>query len=638
MSFPNSTLFNVIHSSRDFISFQPKLKLDVGKETEELETIREYPDVNKQNLKKIMSDNQNFIDGIQLKDDYLLEGAHQCTYLVSSLFMPFLFSFIKDEKKLVHWPVAGPVNFNCRIIKHEIINELNTKIMSTKLHTNELSYVVPYKMDAVSDENSRDGESSKMSSLFSDTCQERPELKNLCAVFLESSDFIPLFKLLYVSFCLNFFKLLIPQPSNKFHRQGDDFDIESLFNSRDVKTESHKVLISTHVLMKTIEGSSQAQRAPVPTRLCRMYRSFLGLRCKSDEDLKKLLTSNSFLPKNINQLILLITTTFLSLHKIRLSFIEGQKRITCYRFTLFGRKTCTENFLGHNDHFLWSQWPDPGMSKFRQALNNYGGTVYHQLYYHKTYRDGMSNDAAMLYKKVSSKSALSKEEAEKLSWDNLFSSILTNYENDLINALGSPDQDGCRNNISRELSGSNGSKYFSLKDDRTEDGVFSSNVIIRYHLCNTNFMLNQKIFSDVPVTLRSLSSSLKKNDLATAQSSAENYAKHFHSHYKSSIWCLSTKDYSSMPCPRIQPMFCRLIQEGSFANFCSIQNFFDRFKFLFQLNTIPRVTMNLLRGYGKEEFLELHNHHIDDIYDEGSISPENTPMVGSLRICLFQEI
>ena len=48
--------------------------------------------------------------------------------------------------------------------------------------------------------------------------------------------------------------------------------------------------------------------------------------------------------------------------------------------------------------------------------------------------------------------------------------------------------------------------------------------------------------------------------------------------------------------------------------------------------------MNLLRGYGKEEFLELHNHHIDDIYDEESISPEKTPMVRSLRICLFQEI
>ena len=385
--------------------------------------------------------------------------------------------------------------------------------------------------------------------------------------------------------------------------------------------------------MKTIEGDFEGKKATCLRRLCKMHRSFLGLRCKSDEDLKKLLTSGSFLPKNINQVVLLITTTFLSLHKIRFSFIEGQKRITCCRFTLFGRKTSTKNCLGHDEDFLWSQ---EGMSQFQEALTNSVGSVFNQLYYHKNHKEAMSSGAALLYQGVSSKSAMSKEQAEKLSWDNLFSSILTNYESELVNLLSSPDQVGCRQNISTELKGSNGAKCFSLKDDGSDDeekdGEFSSNVILRYHLCHTNFMLNKKIFSDAPVTLRSLSSSLKKKDSLMAQSNDENHAKHFHNTHKASIWCLSTKDHSAMPCPRIQPMFCRLIQEGAFANFRSIANFFERFKSLFQLNTIPLSTLNLLRRCQNEDFLNLHSHHIDDILDEENISPEKTRMVRLLRV------
>ena len=200
--------------SSEFSSFQSNLKLDDGKEAEELKTIRQCPIENKQNLKKIISDNQTFFNNMQIEDDNLLMGSQFCTYLVLSLFMPFLFSFVKDENKLVHWPVAGPMRFNCRIIKHEIINTLNNQIMKSQMNANELSHVVPHKICVTSAENSLNSidASSKMSSLFSDTLKERPEFKNLRAVFLESNDFIPLLKLFHVSFCLNILTLLISQP------------------------------------------------------------------------------------------------------------------------------------------------------------------------------------------------------------------------------------------------------------------------------------------------------------------------------------------------------------------------------------------------------------------------------------------
>ena len=126
----------------------------------------------------------------------LLQESH----FSSSLFMPFML-FLNKEKQMDHWPVAGPIEFNCRIIKHGILDELREKILKQKLSTSsqENCYVVPFKIDNSSVE-SKDVEFARMNSLFADMREEKPEHDDIRSVNLEVNDFVPLFKRMHVSF------------------------------------------------------------------------------------------------------------------------------------------------------------------------------------------------------------------------------------------------------------------------------------------------------------------------------------------------------------------------------------------------------------------------------------------------------
>ena len=162
--------------------------------------------------------------------------------------------------------------------------------------------------------------------------------------------------------------------------------------------------------------------------------------------------------------------------------------------------------------------------------------------------------------------------------------------------------------------------YFELKEGN------SSSSVLRFYLCDSHHFLNQKIFDSIPETIRALPTSMKKHDMQVAKSSKENYANFFQNSFSNNIWVLSTKDYKLMPFPRIQQMFNRLVQEGSFANSGSIPKFLLRMKSLFQLNSIPQETMRLLGICKEHEYIQLHSHHIDDIHEPGVLI-ENIPMV-----------
>ena len=181
--------------------------------------------------------------------------------------------------------------------------------------------------------------------------------------------------------------------------------------------------------------------------------------------------------------------------------------------------------------------------------------------------------------------------------------------------------------------------YFDLgggaDSDSDSNSGYSSNSVVRFYLFDSNNCLNRKIFSDVPRSLRPPSTSMKKTDIERMFENEGNYASHFDNTFKSNIWVLSTKDYKEIPLPRIQHMFNRLVQEGSFANSGSIPEFLSRMKSLCQLNTIPNGTMNLLDRCKEHNYLQLHTHHVDDIHEESSFV--DFGMV-SLCICSCQEI
>ena len=68
--------------------------------------------------------------------------------LTSSFFMPFVLFFDEETQKLIHWPVAGPVGFNCRIIKHEILEKLNKCLKREgTVGSGEPAFIVPFKGD-----------------------------------------------------------------------------------------------------------------------------------------------------------------------------------------------------------------------------------------------------------------------------------------------------------------------------------------------------------------------------------------------------------------------------------------------------------------------------------------------------------
>lgn len=122
-------------------------------------------------------------------------NALQCytNPLILSLFMPFVFFFDKKEKKIVHWPVAGP-NLNIRKIKHEKIIQMNDSIMRNDYNgESETSYGVPFKIDYKTE--SSDDATQNVDCLFTDHCPEKPEFKNLCAAQLSLQDFQDFFQL-----------------------------------------------------------------------------------------------------------------------------------------------------------------------------------------------------------------------------------------------------------------------------------------------------------------------------------------------------------------------------------------------------------------------------------------------------------
>ena len=246
--------------------------------------------------------------------------------------------------------------------------------------------------------------------------------------------------------------------------QGNEFDMNDLFNNTIIEYESQKLLICIQALQKTIEESFSLDRENLTNGLINMYKAFLAFRCQSDTDLKKLLMSDTFAPRNMNQIMLLITTTFLSLHKIRFSFIEGQKRITCYRFMLFGRLPIGTNHLAHDKGFLFSECSDQNQKQLETALMNSTVRLGFKFFYHQNYKNGMSTEAAACYKDMSSLSAFDKELSEKLSWDNLYSTLLTKHTREMVNFLESPDQDYSRDSICRKISNKvkDGNMYFEL--------------------------------------------------------------------------------------------------------------------------------------------------------------------------------
>lgn len=194
--------------SEDFTKIKNKLKLEHGKETEEIKVIRNCFIENKTDVINAILSSAEHMCSSKIKDTLLIDFGHKGNYFTSSLFMPFVFSFDTDKKKIVHWPVAGPMNLNCRIIKHEIVNDLNRKIMAGEFQaTSEISYAVPFKI--VESEGVPAGdERGEVGSLFSEQSPEKPEFKNLSALHLESDDFVPLFQLFYVSFLINCLVLL----------------------------------------------------------------------------------------------------------------------------------------------------------------------------------------------------------------------------------------------------------------------------------------------------------------------------------------------------------------------------------------------------------------------------------------------
>ena len=116
-----------------------------------------------------------------------------------------------------------------------------------------------------------------------------------------------------------------------------------------------------------------------------------------------------------------------------------------------------------------------------------------EFYYHEDSKHGMSKKAAEYYKKLSASSARDKDICEKLSWDNLYSSLLTKHEEALETILLSPDYEFDRRTISSMIGrlAERGKMYFDLKDDKesTDKNDYSANTVLRFYLCNSNHHL-----------------------------------------------------------------------------------------------------------------------------------------------------
>ena len=416
--------------------------------------------------------------------------------------------------------------------------------------------------------------------------------------------------------------------------QENDFDFNSLFPDS-MDDPAKKLLICMTAAQAVIR--KKLDLVDIPERydkLNTVYRTLLCLRFKCisndisnrEECLKKLLTSDTFAPKNRNQLMLLITTTFLSLHKIRLSFFEGQKRISCFRFLFFGRRPIQNNRLEHDKHFLFKDCSKDDHTKLQNAIFSSCSQCVIDFHHLSDMEEGMSKKAVSVFKHLSAQSANNKEQSEKLTWDNVYPALLTLHESDIASSLASPDVESKHVEIKRKVKNKckEGTMYFDVNQEDDEDD-FSANLIVRFHLCDSNNFLNRKIFSGIPKNLISLSDSINKNDKANIFLDATRYASYWDDKFQSYLWHLSTKTYTEIPVPRIQHTFNRLVIEGSFANSASIPKFLSQIKSLCQLNTVPFYTRKVLDCCKEDKCLQLHTHHIDDNHKK--ISLDDVPMV-----------
>ena len=411
------------------------------------------------------------------------------------------------------------------------------------------------------------------------------------------------------------------------------FEIQSSLTSKEI-TESEKVLICIFVLIKTVDASlGMSNKCEILSSLCVMYQALLSLKINSNPALLKLLlTSDTFVPKNVNQLMFLITSLFLSLHKIRFSFIEGQKRMTCYRFLFFGRKPTVSNSLRCDENYIFSKNTEQQQKELEASMSNSTKMVSNKFYYHTDYQKGTSLDAKAKYSLVSESSATDKEKSEKLSWDNLYSRLLTNHCEEIQTKFTSPDSSEKRQMLRYQMANDqNKMQMYFLKDydklKKNQNG-FTVNDVFRFYLYETSFFLNKTIFNVVPENLRELPSTLTRSARESANSSDEKFAQHFLNGY--AVW--NVTDFKSFPYPRIQAVFNRLVQECCFANSTSIPQFLNSMKCFFQLNTIPDQTRRLLDECMKKDFLRFHKCHVDETDKNGDLSFENVPMVSFCQI------
>lgn len=179
-----------------------KIKTDhlMIKESESVEAVKQikgFITCQRSNVVKKVK-NLGSISKVELDDVESYFIAHRPRNLILSLFIPFVFFFDEKEQKIVHWPVAGPKNFNCRVIKHYLVKKLQHNMMKGMLNTSsEMAYSVPFKM--VSTSESDGNADSNIGSLFIDSRSTKPEFNNVRGTYSTSKDFEPLFQLFYVS-------------------------------------------------------------------------------------------------------------------------------------------------------------------------------------------------------------------------------------------------------------------------------------------------------------------------------------------------------------------------------------------------------------------------------------------------------
>ena len=125
--------------------------------------------------------------------------------LTSSFFMHFVFFFDDVKKSLIHWPVSGPVGFNCRIIKHDLLDNLNKRLQTEKdVGASESAYIVPFKVTAENSPGPGSNASAYMCSMFSEMNPSKPEFEHLRASVLESNEIIAALKIFIVSASVEF--------------------------------------------------------------------------------------------------------------------------------------------------------------------------------------------------------------------------------------------------------------------------------------------------------------------------------------------------------------------------------------------------------------------------------------------------